>query len=232
MHAMLTLGNRFETLGDIAVKELAGQPLTQDENYLITSCLGLTECMNLISMYNIPEGEMPKVPVIAAVSGSGDSVLEVGVGNVDRIYVVVPLEDKWQIAQGGVFSYYEFIQPRSNRLTDDEWRAKLIEGDVLLPTWAENFVLTGGEPTEWLYFRIGDVYYISEAGDNLNMRDSASRTGAVLQQLRSGTYVTILDGPVVDGDDTWWQIQCEGCSDGSPGWVIENQEWYLRSFRP
>jgi len=229
---MYELGSRLNTLGDIAVKELAGQPLTLGENYIITSCLGLTECMNLDSGYNIPAGEMPKVPVIAAVSGAVDSVLEVGVGNVDRIYVVVPLEDKWQIAQGGVFSYYEFIQPRSNRLTDDEWRDKLADGDVELPSWAVNFMLPGGEPIEWLYFRIGDIYYISDEGDQLNVRDSASRNGAVLHQLKAYDYIEILDGPVVVDGDTWWNIQCLGCGDDTPGWVIENQEWFLRSFRP
>ncbi|MFC2028591.1 DUF3160 domain-containing protein [Chloroflexota bacterium] len=228
--AMYGLGNRLETLGDIAVKELSGEALTQDENYAITSCLGLTECLNLASPYSIAAGEMPKVPVIAAVSGAGDSVLEVGVGNVDRIYVVVPLENKWQIAQGGVFSYYEFTQPRSQRLTDDAWRDKLAKGEVTLPAWASKFMLSGGEPLEWLYFRIGDIYYISDEGNNLNMRDAPSRNGAVLQQLTAGTYIEIVDGPMVTDGDTWWQIKCLSCGDESPGWVIENQEWYLRSY--
>ena len=214
------------------MKELAGEPLSLDDNYVITSCLGLTECMNLIANYSIPAGEMPKVPVIAAVSGAGESVLEVGVGNVDRIYVVVPLEGKWQIAQGGVFSYYEFIQPRSQRLTDDEWRDKLADGDVELPVWAAEFMLPGGEPIEWLYFRIGDVYYISDEGDKLNMRDDPSLDGAVLQQLTTGNYIQILDGPVAADGDTWWNIQCLGCGDDTPGWVVENQEWFLRSYRP
>ena len=198
--AMYELGDKFDSLGDIAVKGLSGEPLSLDENYVITSCLGLTECMNLIANYSIPAGEMPKVPVIAAVSGAGESVLEVGVGNVDRIYVVIPLEGKWQIAQGGVFSYYEFIQPRSQRLTDDEWRDKLADGDVELPVWATEFMLPGGEPIEWLYFRIGDVYYISDEGDKLNMRDDPLPKwhGAAAVDNRQ-LHNQILDRPVAGG---------------------------------
>ena len=66
--------------------------------------------------------EQLEVPLVAAVSGAQDSVLEAATGYVDRIYVVVPLEGGLEVAQGGVFSYYEFIQPRDQRLTDDEWR--------------------------------------------------------------------------------------------------------------
>jgi hypothetical protein len=91
-------------LAKIAAKELAGQPLDEEDNTLITACLGMIECMNIDTGYLQPEGEMPKAPIIAAVSGAGEDVLEVGVGNVDRIYVIVPLEGGWQIAQGGIFS--------------------------------------------------------------------------------------------------------------------------------
>ena len=48
--------------------------------------------------------------------------MEAAVGYLNRIYVVVPLGDKLQIAQGGVFTYYEFLQPRNDRLTDEAWR--------------------------------------------------------------------------------------------------------------
>ena len=30
--------------------------------------------------------------------------------------------------RGGVFSYYEFLQPASNRLTDEKWQEMLREG--------------------------------------------------------------------------------------------------------
>ncbi|MBN2500381.1 MAG: DUF3160 domain-containing protein [Anaerolineales bacterium] len=228
--AMGALGARFEELGDIAAKELAGQPLDADDTYTITSCLGMQECVNTDTVYNQPNSEMPKVPVIAAVSGSDDSVLEVGVGGVDRIYVVVPLEGRWEVAQGGVFSYYEFTQPRDQRLTDDEWRAKLAAGEVELPSWASNLVLPGGEPTEALFFRIGDVYIITEEGIDLNVRDQPSVNANVLTQLEPDAYVGIVDGPIMADRYTWWKFEIILGDEPLSGWAVEDQVWYERSY--
>jgi hypothetical protein len=42
---------------------------------------------------------------------------------------------------GSVFSYYEFKQPQSNRLTDEEWKQMLEEGQQPdRPTWTSSFV--------------------------------------------------------------------------------------------
>ena len=235
VYGMMNLAGRFQKFGDIAAKELAGQPLTEDDNAAISDCLGMIECMNTDTGYLQPQGEMPKPPVIAAVSGAGDSVLEVGVGYVDRIYVVVPLEGTWKVAQGGVFSYYEFTQPRDQRLTDEEWRTKLAGSDAPnLPVWASNFVLQGGNPTSWLAFRIGDVYVITDAGDKLNVRDKPTTSGAVLMQLKPWDYIEIIDGPVQANGHTWWKFNILDTSYGSEptGWAVEDQEWYARSYLP
>jgi len=235
VYGMMNLSGRFQMFGDIATKELAGQPLTEEENAAISDCLGMIECMNTDTGYLQPQGEMPKPPVIAAVSGAGDSVLEVGVGYVDRIYVVVPLEGKWQAAQGGVFSYYEFTQPRDQRLTDEEWRTKLSGSDSPdLPVWSSNFVLQGGDPISWLAFRVGDVYVITDAGDKLNVRDKPTTSGEVLMQLKPWDYVEIIDGPVQANGYTWWKFKILDSSYGSEpmGWAVEDQEWYERSYLP
>jgi hypothetical protein len=217
------LGERFEAFGDMAVKELAGEPLTAEENQLVTECLGLIECKTEERVDRIPAGEMPKPPIIAAVSGSKDLVLEVGIGWVDCLYVAVPLEDKVEVAQGGIFSYYEFKQPRSQRLTDEEWRERLAGSDApALPSWASNFVLPDGMPTEWLAFRIGDVYVITESGNDLNLRDRPSISGTVEGQLKTRDYVEITGGPIFADGYTWWEV------DGK-GWVVEDQEWFRRS---
>jgi hypothetical protein len=228
------LGETFETLGNIAAKELANQPLDEDEKSAITNCLGMIECLNADTGYSQPNSELPEVPVIAAVSGAQDQVLEVGVGNVDRIYVAVPLENKWEIAQGGVFSYYEFPQPRNKRLTDEEWRANLSSGEVELPVWASNFILPGGQPNEMLYFRVGDIYIITKAGDKLNVREAPSTGATVVTQLKTGDYVEIVAGPQQANGYTWWQIKLFdlGSDVETMGWAVENQEWYVRSYLP
>ncbi|MEI8132398.1 MAG: DUF3160 domain-containing protein, partial [Leptolinea sp.] len=103
-NGMGQLGKVFDQLGDIAVKELQGQSLTVKDYDLIQSPLGPLEEQVDFGKKTGQEMEMPPVPVVAAVSGAGNEVLQVGVGKVDRIYVVVPIDGRLAIAQGGVFS--------------------------------------------------------------------------------------------------------------------------------
>ena len=49
-------------------------------------------------------------------------VLEVGTGNANVIYVVVPVDGTLRVARGAVFSYYQFPWEASDRLTDSKWR--------------------------------------------------------------------------------------------------------------
>ncbi len=112
LYMIYSLSEKFREIGDIAAKELRGEPLDEDDYWIISGCFGV-ECFGSTSGYYGTEPK--KVPIVAAVSGSEGSVLEVAVGYVDRIYVVVSVEGGPYIAKGGVFSYYAFIQPRSNR---------------------------------------------------------------------------------------------------------------------
>ena len=66
-------------------------------------------------------------------------VLEEGVGVVFTIYVVVQAEGRIFLAKGGVFSYYEFLQPMSNRLTDEQWQAM---EKPPLPEWTQSFIIS------------------------------------------------------------------------------------------
>jgi hypothetical protein len=114
LSGMTDLSARLQQLGQDAADELAGKPISDDEIRSIANCLGLIECQNEKTLGNRPTTEMPKVPVVAAVSGGVDSVLEAGTGGVDRIYVVVPLEGQWEIAQGGVFPITSFSSPATS----------------------------------------------------------------------------------------------------------------------
>jgi hypothetical protein len=64
------------------------------------------------------------VPVIADIftEPMSGQVLEEGVGDVLPLYAIVTINGRKWLASGGVFSYYEFHQPMSNRLTDEAWR--------------------------------------------------------------------------------------------------------------
>jgi hypothetical protein len=68
-----------------------------------------------------------------------DQVLEVGTGRIDRIFVIVPDDEgEFQVASGGVYSFYEFRWPTSDRLTDEQWWAMLRKGDEPdRPAWQD-----------------------------------------------------------------------------------------------
>jgi hypothetical protein len=146
----------------MAEKELRGEPLTEDEAWLIRYYGGELEHLVMASG-DVPDEdpaatplmeEEPQAAIIADVATAPDyvrdgvpdpAVLEVGVGRVDEIYAVVPAADEdgstfLQVAKGGVFSYYEFPWPANDRLTDDKWRQMLEEGATPeRPAWIDGF---------------------------------------------------------------------------------------------
>jgi hypothetical protein len=126
-------------LKTISEKELSGTPLTRDEYNLIWN-FGFT-LESLVTFETAVESEVDEnVAVVADVHTDVNTgmVLEEGVGNVFIIYVVVNVEGRIFLAEGGVFSYYEFLQPMSNRLTDEQWQA-MEKPD--LPEWTRSFII-------------------------------------------------------------------------------------------
>lgn len=79
-------------------------------------------------------------------------VLEVGTGEVQSIYVIVPVDGMLKVTRGGVYSYYEFRWPMDDRLTDKKWRAMMgftYEADIprleedaqpKQPSWTDIFM--------------------------------------------------------------------------------------------
>jgi len=83
----------------------------------------------------------PAAIIADVATGPNGQVLEVGTGKIFEIYVVVPIDGKLRIAKGGVYSYYEFTWPMSDRLTDKKWRKLLNSGQAPeLPFWTNAFV--------------------------------------------------------------------------------------------
>ncbi len=226
-----SLAIQYARLGDIAAKELKGEELTEDDRERIMAPLGKLENYVAISRRTGQDLRLSPVPVIAAVSGAQNEILEAGVGYVDRIYVVVPVNGKLYVAQGGVFSYYEFRQPRSNRLTDEQWRLELDGGTVELLPYTTTYLKSGGKPVNVVAFRVGDIYIINEQGGNppLNLRSESSKSSAVLQTLEKDTYIEIVDGPKMADNLTWWKIKVLFTLQDIEGWVAGNPEWYDRA---
>jgi hypothetical protein len=130
-------------LKTISEGELQGESLTEEEYALIRAIGDTLE--NLTTFSEEVEGEITseadeRMALVADVHTDSNTrqVLEEGVGDAFPIYVVVMVEGEQVVALGGVFSYYEFKQPMSDRLTDEAWQAMSPKPD--LPAWTGSFI--------------------------------------------------------------------------------------------
>ncbi len=229
MNHLVFLSDRLEYLGEVSEREMQGESLSTDDYYRISDCLEYKECVDPMGFMGDAMKPEP-VPVIAAVSGFENQIMEVGVGLINRMYVAIPVNGETYVAQGGVLSYYEIIQPREERLTDEVWRAQLRQDPPNRPAWTVNFIVPGGRVTEVLAFRVGDVFVLTEEGADppMNLRAEPSRSADVVQKLSADAYLEIISGPELVGKETWWKVR--NFDDEAEGWVMENQTWYQRSY--
>ena len=70
-------------------------------------------------------GEFPAAIVADVATDPNGYCLELGTGRVGTIEVIVTVDGVKKIAYGSVYSFYQFEQPISERLTDSQWRQKL-----------------------------------------------------------------------------------------------------------
>jgi hypothetical protein len=124
-----TMGDTFENIVEglaEAVSEVEIDPGCEDSR---------EECTEESEL----KGDDPYKTTIAAdvhTDPNTGSVLEEGSGYLDWIIVARELPDGTiGVSVGPVFSYYEFTQPMSERLTDEAWRQKLDSDPPPRPDW-------------------------------------------------------------------------------------------------
>jgi len=135
------------SLTTIAEKELRGDSLTESEYDLINSYGDILENLTVAAADkpepggSVDEEEAAVVADVATDPNSGN-VLEEAVGKIFEIYVVVEVEGQLTLSEGGVFSYYEFAWPMSDRLTDESWRGMFNNGQAPpRPQWTSSFIV-------------------------------------------------------------------------------------------
>ena len=204
--SLLRLEELVTALQMMAEKQLRGEPLTAEENDRLRFYGGELEHLTMAAADSDEDDpfampvldEEPQAAVIADVATAPDPgrtgvpepvVLEVGVGRINEIYVVVPVvaEDgtvSLQLAKGGVFSYYEFVWPADDRLTDEKWREMLDSDEAPpLPEWTASFVseATAYTPLQQGVFNfqrsLNNAYWYLSA-------ESVTATDAARQQIR------------------------------------------------
>ncbi len=142
---LVSLQTYLLDLQTISIKELEGVALTDAEYSLIeNSGQMLAEIVAMPDDDNLTSDADDDMAVIADVHTDPNTgnVLEEGVGRPSVILVAVLVNGELILTQGGVMSYYEFIWPMDDRLTDEAWQEMLDLGDEPpLPAWTASFVI-------------------------------------------------------------------------------------------
>ncbi len=141
----------FTFLGRVARDELAATPIAKADNDRLTNFGGELEALWFRTSdlpVSGPATADQADAVVADVGSSPKGVLEVATGRVDRLYVLVPDgKGGFEVALGGVYSYYEFTSPPGQRLDDTAWRALLDKGtQPARPAWEGSFIAGKREP--------------------------------------------------------------------------------------
>ena len=123
LNRLAELANQFVTISE---KELANTLLTDEEYDLIRNYGGNLEHFWLEALKdegdNITSGDFPAAIVTDIATDPNGTCLQVGTGNPSAIYVIFPIDGELHIGVGAVYSFYQFEQPISDRMTDTEWR--------------------------------------------------------------------------------------------------------------
>ena len=151
---MTSLEELLARLGRIAGEELRGLPISQADNDWLEGIGSVLEALWIQTSdwddtLGLPSADDTDAALIADIMRSTAAYLEIGTGRIDRIMVLVPNDrGHFQVAVGGVYSYYEFWQDADlGRLTDEEWRAMLDGGQApQRPGW-QSSLFGGGTPT-------------------------------------------------------------------------------------
>jgi hypothetical protein len=110
---LVRIGGELDLLTNFFQDNGAGHPLTLDDKQVAAIADVFTEPNSL-------------------------QVLEIGVGDVLPIYTIVPIDGRSWLARGGVFSYYEFRQPVSDRLSDQVWHH--VPRRPAQPAWTAGYI--------------------------------------------------------------------------------------------
>jgi hypothetical protein len=132
-------------LKGMAEKELRNEPLNGEE-YAIIGTIGDT--LEYLSTFppeveeelaSETDSDMALVADVHTDPNYGE-VLEVAVGRPTIYLVIAPVEGQPTLTVGAGLSYYEFVKPASERLTDEAWQAMVESGDIPEPpAWTHSF---------------------------------------------------------------------------------------------
>lgn len=145
--------NLAQELNAISRAQAAGQTLTQQQYEMIEFFGARLEAITLgmstpdrsgLSVAKLlGEGRADRGIALATdvhTNVTRNEVLQIAVGQPLDFYVITRAPVGSTLTQGGIFSFYEFHQPMSDRLTDEKWGTQLKSSPPPMPKWVSSFV--------------------------------------------------------------------------------------------
>ncbi|MBO7418070.1 MAG: DUF3160 domain-containing protein [Bacteroidaceae bacterium] len=137
-------------------KELRGESLTAEENWQIRYMGSSIEYFTLSVLdpmtdfyhwYDV-KGADRSVAVVADVFTRNvrgcekNGILYEATGNANALYVLVNIDGEIYLSRGATLSYYEFVRPLGDRLTDEQWQEMLQTGKAPdIPQWVKPYFM-------------------------------------------------------------------------------------------
>jgi hypothetical protein len=137
----LEFADLLDRMADLSDKQAKAQNLTAQEHawlWNLSSTMGYLPHQLGDVITSDEDVSMALIADVHTDANTGN-VLEEATGNPAALYVLVKIDGKAYVAQGATFTYYEFSQPMSHRLTDGEWQEMVKQGSssATLPSWTE-----------------------------------------------------------------------------------------------
>lgn len=126
----------FSLFARIARDELRGRPIAKADNEQLTFIGSWLDGLfhQAADQSGASESFDEDGAIVADIASGPLGALAIGTGRVGRLLVIVPdTRGRSQLAVGAVYSFYEFSSPPGERLTDEEWRARLDKGTAPAP---------------------------------------------------------------------------------------------------
>jgi hypothetical protein len=151
------LKNMAEIIGrleKLASKELAGEAFSQADQLWLKQTINIHRADSGTDTYSgwycqLFYGGSDRAaawsPSIADVHTAPKlgMVLEVGKANCELLVIAIDNQDDRMVYVGPVYTYCEFSQPASDRLTDEQWRERLRYQPPPRPIWSESIRASG-----------------------------------------------------------------------------------------
>lgn len=137
-------------------KELRGEVLTQEEYTTIQKMGSSMEWFTLSVIepgksyisWDEVKGSERSIALVADVftrnipNCSKNGILHEATGLANALYVLVNIGGQTYLTRGATYSYYEFVRPLNERLTDEEWQQELKDGKAPeIPVWIRPYLL-------------------------------------------------------------------------------------------